>query len=286
MDEIVSAEEYAEKVKVWLYQAYQANVISSGFPTFLAYQAYLAQQQASTEGQSQQQEQRQNGGVANRLSFFIRNLPNQQQQQQQQPPRWEEYRLPPLWKRFAAEFIDFLFLVILKITITFMAVDWFDLIDLDRYDSTFLAAATGKDLDLETAVQLTSDIVFLEFIHRIVVCLFEAFCTFRGARGRPGGATPGKLIMGLRIFLCDQVATTPDPERIQITPASDLGIFWALLRSVLKNMSLAFFFPICLTLLFLPFNRTAYDVMSRSIVVEVSRPFEALAARQQHLRQN
>ncbi len=83
-------------------------------------------------GQSQQQEQRQNGGVANRLSFFIRNLPNQQQQQQQQPPRWEEYRLPPLWKRFAAEFIDFLFLVILKITITFMAVDWFDLIDLDR----------------------------------------------------------------------------------------------------------------------------------------------------------
>ena len=29
-DEIVSAEEYAEKVKVWLYQAYQANVISSG----------------------------------------------------------------------------------------------------------------------------------------------------------------------------------------------------------------------------------------------------------------
>jgi hypothetical protein len=84
-------------------------------------------------GQAQQQEQRQNGGVANRLSFFIRNLPNQQQQQQQQqPPRWEEYRLPPLWKRFAAEFIDFLFLVILKITITFMAVDWFDLIDLDR----------------------------------------------------------------------------------------------------------------------------------------------------------
>ena len=23
---------------------------------------------------------------------------------------------------------------------------------------------------------------------------------------------------------------TPDPERIQITPASDLGIFWALVR--------------------------------------------------------
>jgi len=35
----------------------------------------------------------------------------------------------------------------------------------------------------ETAVQLTSDIVFLEFIHRIVVCLFEALCTFKGTRG-------------------------------------------------------------------------------------------------------
>ncbi len=34
VDEIVSAEEYAEKVKVWLYQAYQANVISSGMYTY------------------------------------------------------------------------------------------------------------------------------------------------------------------------------------------------------------------------------------------------------------
>ena len=81
----------------------------------------------------QQQQQQQQRPTVNRFNFFNRNFLQQPpQQQQQQPPRWEEYRLPPLWKRFAAEFVDFLFLVILKITITFMAVDWFDLIDLDR----------------------------------------------------------------------------------------------------------------------------------------------------------
>ncbi len=40
--------------------------------------------------------------------------------------------IPPLWKRFAAEFIDFLVLFVLKIIVTFIAVDWFNVIDIDR----------------------------------------------------------------------------------------------------------------------------------------------------------
>jgi hypothetical protein len=37
-----------------------------------------------------------------------------------------EYRIPPLWKRFAAEFLDFLILFLLKLTVTFVVVDFFD----------------------------------------------------------------------------------------------------------------------------------------------------------------
>ena len=32
---------------------------------------------------------------------------------------------------------------------------------------------------------------------------------------------------------------TPDPERIQITPASDLGIFWALVKTIFDKDSFA-----------------------------------------------
>ncbi len=76
---------------------------------------------------------------------------------------------------------------------------------MNRYDSSIYTLAAGKELDVAAAFELTSDIVFLELIHRVVVCVFEAICTFRGAAGAPGGATPGKLVMGLRIFKCDQV---------------------------------------------------------------------------------
>jgi hypothetical protein len=90
-----------------------------------------------------------------------------------------------------------------------------------------LAAATGRELDIQSAVDFTSDFVFLELVHRLVVCVFEALCTHRGFRGQPGGATPGKLVVGLRIVSCHQITGLPDPNRVQISPAKDLGIMGA-----------------------------------------------------------
>jgi len=43
----------------------------------------------------------------------------------------------------------------------------------------------------------------------------------------------------------------------------------AVVRSVIKNFSLAFFFPVCLTVFFFTHNRTGYDIISGSIVVEL-----------------
>jgi hypothetical protein len=42
------------------------------------------------------------------------------------------FRIPPVWKRFVAEFIDFMALFIIKLIVTFVAVDTFQLIDLDE----------------------------------------------------------------------------------------------------------------------------------------------------------
>merc|ERR1719334_267073 len=79
--------------------------------------------------------------------------------------------------------------------------------------------------------------------------------------------TPGKVIMGLKVVKCKQIFPL-GMNRVKVLPATDLGFGWALLRSILKNFSLAFFFPVCFSLMFLPYSRTLYDVMSRSIVVE------------------
>ena len=79
-----------------------------------------------------------------------------------------------------------------------------------RYDMSFLAAvaAGGTDLDLQTALEFTSDFAFLEMIHRLIVCVFEALCLHRSTGSHPGGATPGKLILGLRVVSCAQVDVT------------------------------------------------------------------------------
>ena len=80
-----------------------------------------------------------------------------------------------------------------------------------RYDISFLTSATGAAskadlLDLQSAVDFTSDFVLLESIHRLVVCIFEALCLHRGFGGRRGGATPGKYVMSLRVVSCFQVS--------------------------------------------------------------------------------
>ena len=118
---------------------------------------------------------------------------------------------------------------------------------------SFLAAvaAGGTDLDLQTALEFTSDFAFLEMIHRLIVCVFEALCLHRSTGSHPGGATPGKLLLGLRVVSCTQVwknryawnfeknieenfiswflqiTALPDPDRIQVSPAKDLGIVGA-----------------------------------------------------------
>ena len=57
----------------------------------------------------------------------------QRNEQRPQENEWHEFTIPPLWKRIVAEIIDFFILFVLKLVVTYIAVDWFSLIDVDRY---------------------------------------------------------------------------------------------------------------------------------------------------------
>ncbi|OAD58492.1 Protein FAM8A1 [Eufriesea mexicana] len=158
-------------------------------------------------------------------------------------------------------------LFLVKFSITFIGIDVFDFRDIDNLD---LVMASVR-IDYKMALQLAYGMVVLEIIHRITVCIFETYWLQHGINGRIGGATPGKSMMGLIVVQCRSVTPVDrpdDPDVVLVLPGRDLGLPLALGRSVVKNMILAFLFPICFALFFFRFNRTVYDLLCNSIVVE------------------
>lgn len=49
---------------------------------------------------------------------------------------------------------------------------------------------------------------------------------------------------------------------------SNLGFKKALLRALAKNLLMALLFPFCFAMFFFRSNRTSYDIMTKTIVVE------------------
>lgn len=175
--------------------------------------------------------------------------------------------IPPLWKRLAAELLDFFVLFFVKVVITFVVVDSFDLIDLNKFDLEIIQ----KDLkyDNQAAMQVLYEIVLLEGIHRIVVCLFETFWLQSEIGQRLGGATPGKSLLGLRVVACDRITPVQGDEVI-VYPGKNLTVARAFYRSSMKNLVHAIFIPASLGFLYFQFNRFGYDVLCGTVVIEDS----------------
>ncbi|XP_076238568.1 protein FAM8A1 [Calliopsis andreniformis] len=263
--------EYFKKLEKWLHEAYAWQNMAAMFPYYLM----SGQIVNSTSGISPFTSQIPNVASTQRLIIGTNgqhNDPLRQRRAQDhigppfQPPGAEgfEYRIPPIWKRFAAEFIDLTMLFLLKFSIAFIAIDVFDFININdlRMDLR---------IDYRMALEMTYGMLILEMIHRVIACIFEAFWLQHGVNGRIGGATPGKSMMGLRVVQCRSVTLVDrpdDPNLVLVSPGTDLGLPLALRRSAVKNLILAFLFPVCFTLFFFRFNRTVYDLLCNSIVVE------------------
>jgi len=74
--------------------------------------------------------------------------------------------------------------------------------------------------------------------------------------------------MKLRVISCAAVNPSANPNTALVTSPATMTVPFAFARSVLKNIILAFLFPICFPFFFGKFNRAGYDVMCRCIVVE------------------
>lgn len=75
--------------------------------------------------------------------------------------------------------------------------------------------------------------------------------------------------MGLMVIQAETVNPVPGSDQmVRVTPCLPLGIQKAIIRAVLKNIFLGIMLPVCLTLYIFRFNRTGYDAVSGSLVVE------------------
>ncbi|GAB1606339.1 uncharacterized protein DDB_G0271670-like [Argonauta hians] len=180
--------------------------------------------------------------------------------------RATEYIIPSLWKRILAELVDFVLLFYIKLIVSVMVMRQMGYIDLEKYDLEYNWYVAMDDFDISKMFHFTSEMILFELLNRISITIVETMCLQRGI-GVVGGSTPGKRLLGMKVVSCTEISDLGN-GRIRVTPAQDIGLNSALLRSVLKNFTIAFFFPACLTVFFFDHNRAAYDVLAGSIVVQ------------------
>lgn len=170
-----------------------------------------------------------------------------------------EYLVPPLYKRLLAEILDFIFLFVVKLFLALLAGDY---IQLEKFDLDKLT----ENLDsYEKALEMTSELLVVELTYRVMVCFYEALClSYSGANG----ATPGKAMLGLKVVSASAVIPAGSPRAVLIHPAAPLSFSTALSRSLIKNLLISLLFPLCFALFVFRYNRTGYDLICNTIVVE------------------
>ncbi|XP_017300556.1 uncharacterized protein LOC108252683 [Diaphorina citri] len=82
-----------------------------------------------------------------------------------------------------------------------------------------------------------------------------------------GGSTAGKSLLKLRVVRAESIVHVRD-NTVIVYPGTDLGFSNSLVRSFTKNIHVTIMIPISYLFFFFPYNRTVYDLLSKSIVIE------------------
>ncbi|XP_009999293.1 PREDICTED: protein FAM8A1 [Chaetura pelagica] len=168
-----------------------------------------------------------------------------------------EFIIPSLAHRFIAEMVDFFILFFIKATIVLSIMHLSGIKDISKFAMHYII----EEIDEDTSMEDLQKMVVVALIYRLLVCFYEIICIW-GA----GGATPGKFLLGLRVVTCD-TSVLIAPSRVLVIPSSNVSMTTSTIRALIKNFSIASFFPAFITLLFFQHNRTAYDIVAGTIVV-------------------
>ncbi|XP_061448203.1 protein FAM8A1 [Rhineura floridana] len=173
-------------------------------------------------------------------------------------PAGREYIIPSLAHRFIAEMVDFFILFFIKATIVLSVMHLSGIKDISKFAMHYII----EEIDEDTSMEDLQKMMIVALVYRLLVCFYEIICIW-GA----GGATPGKFLLGLRVVTCD-TSVLIAPSRVLVIPSSNVSMTTSTIRALIKNFSIASFFPAFITLLFFQHNRTAYDIVAGTIVVK------------------
>lgn len=173
-------------------------------------------------------------------------------------PAGREYFIPSLVHRFIAEIVDFFILFFIKAAVILSIMHISEIKDISKFAMHYIV----EEIDDDTSMEDLQKMMIVALVYRVVVCFYEIACIW-GA----GGATPGKFLLGLRVVTCD-TSVLVGPNRVLVIPSSNVTLSASTIRALIKNFSIAFFFPAFITLLFFQHNRTAYDILAGTIVVK------------------
>ncbi|XP_038125364.1 protein FAM8A1-like [Cyprinodon tularosa] len=185
----------------------------------------------------------------------------QQRDQGNAQRQGREYSIPSPLQRLMAEIVDFFILFFIKATIIISIMHLSGIKDVSKFAMHFIV----EEIDEDTSMEELQKMMLVALVYRILVCFYEIICIW-GA----GGATPGKFLIGLRVVTCDS-SVLVQPNRVLVVPATNVSLSASTVRALNKNFSIAFFFPAFITLLFFQHNRTVYDMVAGTIVVNRSR---------------
>lgn len=105
-----------------------------------------------------------------------------------------------------------------------------------------------------------------------MVCIYEVYWLYGTTEIRYGCATPGKALIGLTVVVATKIKdvepNNPNSNKVMLYPGKDLGLFIASGRAFIKNVVIALMFPFCFAMFLFQFNRTCYDIICNTIVVE------------------
>lgn len=176
------------------------------------------------------------------------------------------YKKAPIVNRFLADVLDTVFLLVLKIFVSLCLSKGLVEVSFDAYDKFF----QEEELSIEDLSELIGDLIVLEIFHRVSSCVYEMVHIAGNRANRfSGGATPGKQIMGLRVVHYDKIFALAN-DRIMVTNPANPGYIRALVRSIIKNLSMAFLIPTPLSACFSQYGLAFHDSLTKTLVVSTT----------------
>uniref|UniRef100_A0A913I9F2 RDD domain-containing protein n=1 Tax=Strongyloides stercoralis TaxID=6248 RepID=A0A913I9F2_STRER len=263
-----SAKEFAKEVSKWMYAQKKANEYQNNAHQIAHQNAYNAMMGSLNVNQ-------QNGNnilrfERNTISLNIRRQRNRNWLRRH---LWrldsdititENVHVASYSKRLLAEILDFFIFFFIKLSLLFLIVE-IGYLDIKEYEKLIT-----DEIDIQNFIDLTQGLLPADLMLKATSSIVEAALISFGFSILPKGCTPGKFVMGIKIIDC--VSIQPNQEiagTYTVTRTEGVTFAKALARSIIKNFTINFFYPISCAAYVFPYNRAVYDVATKTLVVQM-----------------